>query len=76
MKTFCLALLAILVFATVTTPSRSDTVALWLFDDPPDSSAAIDASGHGYHLTLGPDAAIVPDGFSRRMGSLDDGYGR
>ena len=41
---------------------RADTVALWLFDDPVGSSVALDSSGNGYHLTLGPDAAITPRG--------------
>ena len=41
---------------------RGETVALWLFDDPPGSPAAVDASGNGYHLTIGPDAAVVAGG--------------
>ena len=48
---------------------RADTVALWLFDDPVGSSIATDSSGNGYHLTLGPDAAITPGG--KYGGALD-----
>ena len=43
-------------------PATAETVALWLFDDPLDSPVATDSSGNGYHLTLGPDAAIVTGG--------------
>ena len=49
--------------------AAADTVALWLFDDPLGSPAALDSSGNGYHLTLGPDAKIVSDG--RFGGALD-----
>ena len=42
--------------------AMADTVALWLFDDPPGTSVAVDSSGHNYHLSLGPDAGIVPGG--------------
>ena len=42
--------------------AAGDTVALWLFDDPPGSSVAVDSSGNNYHLSLGPDAGIVPGG--------------
>ena len=41
---------------------RAETVALWLFDDPPGSRTAVDVSGNGYHLTLGPDAEVVEGG--------------
>ncbi|MBI4581210.1 MAG: hypothetical protein HY718_16020 [Planctomycetes bacterium] len=43
-------------------PVWAATVALWLFDDPPGSEVAVDSSGHGFHLALGPDAAIVEGG--------------
>lgn len=41
---------------------RAETIGLWLFDDPVSSRTAIDVSGHGYHLRLGPDAVIVRGG--------------
>ena len=47
-------------FAIQSAPA--DTVALWLFDDPPGSSVAVDSSGNDYHLRLGPDAGIVAGG--------------
>lgn len=43
-------------------PVDPTPVALWLFDDPLGASTAVDSSGHGYHLTLGPGAAIVGGG--------------
>jgi hypothetical protein len=48
---------------------HAKTVALWLFDDPIGSTVALDSSGNGYHLTLGPDAAIAPGG--KFGGALD-----
>ena len=49
--------------------ASADTVALWLFDEPVGLPVALDASGNGYHLTLGPDARIVSEG--RYGGALD-----
>jgi hypothetical protein len=58
---------------------HADTVALWLFDDPPGSTVAVDSSGNGYDLTLGPDAAIVEGGkFGRALNpdaTEEDGLG-
>jgi hypothetical protein len=62
MKTMYVAYLPILILSVTSVSARADTVALWLFDDPPGSRTAIDVSGNGYHLTLGPDAAIVGGG--------------
>lgn len=50
-------------------PLHAETVALWLFDDPPSSPVAVDSSGNGYHLTLGPDAALTTKG--KFGGALD-----
>jgi len=57
-----MTLLGIAAGVCATPTVSAETVALWLFDDPPGSRVAVDASGHGYHLTLGPDAAIVAGG--------------
>ena len=38
----------------ITNTARAETVALWLFDDPPGSPVAVDSSGNGDHLTLDP----------------------
>lgn len=51
-----------LIGCLVTATASADTVALWLFDDPPGSAVAVDTSGNGYHLSLGPDAGIVASG--------------
>ena len=63
-RVFC----AVTIVAIVN-PARAETVALWLFDDPPGSPVAIDTSGNGYHLTLGPDAALTTKG--KFGGALD-----
>jgi len=52
-----------------TTVVQAETVALWLFDDPPGSPVAVDSSGNAFHLTMGPDAAIVNSG--KYGGALD-----
>ena len=36
----------------VAAPATADTVALWLFDDPPGSTVAIDSSGNDHHGTI------------------------
>ena len=58
---------------------HADTIALWLFDDPPGSTIAVDSSGNGYDLTLGPDVAIVEGGkFGRALNpdaTEEDGLG-
>jgi len=59
----------VLVLQVNGAPLSAETVALWLFDDPPESQIASDASGHDYHLTLGADARIVADG--KFGGALD-----
>jgi hypothetical protein len=61
--------LSALVAAVLARGARAETVALWLFDDPPGAPVALDSSGHGYHLTLGPGAALVPGG--KFGGALD-----
>src|SRR5512146_1944667 len=65
------SILCIVGIVTVLMTGRvpADTVALWLFDDPPGSPVALDSSGHGYDLTIGPGAAIVKDG--KFGGALD-----
>jgi hypothetical protein len=55
-----------LVFASA---AHAETVALWLFDEPAGSSVALDSSGNGHDLTIGPDAAIVRAG--KFGGALD-----
>src|SRR5581483_2217699 len=60
---------ALVITLAIASASRGETVALWLFDEPPGSSVAVDSSGHGYDLTLGPDAAIVREG--KFGGALD-----
>ena len=57
------------VLVAITNSVYAETVALWLFDDPPGSPVAVDSSGNGYHLTLGPDAALTTKG--KFGGALD-----
>ena len=57
--TVCLTFL-VGYFVAATAPA--ETVALWTFDDPPGSDTAVDSSGNGYHLSLGPDSGIVTGG--------------
>ncbi len=71
--------LSILLSLLVCSSIHAETVALWLFDDPVGATTAYDYSGNGYHLSLGPDAAIVSNG---RYGNCldadalpDDGLG-
>ena len=54
--------LTLILCCLVTKSAPADTVALWLFDDPPGSSVAVDSSGNDYHLDLGPDSGIVTGG--------------
>ena len=54
--------MALSIFATTAVPG--ETVAVWLFDEPIEAPAGTllkDASGNGYHLTLGS-GTIVADG--------------
>ena len=64
---YYIAILTVTILFAASAPA--DTVALWLFDEPVGLPVALDASGNGYHLTLGPDARIVSEG--RYGGALD-----
>ena len=78
-RAMCLTASIFFVCAVGIPGVHADTVAMWLFDDPPGSTVAVDSSGNGYDLTLGPDAAIVEGGkFGRALdcdATLEDGLG-
>src|SRR5687767_9942741 len=64
------SLLVMIVIAARSLAAHGDVVALWLFDDPAGSPVAVDSSDNRHHLTIGPDAAIVPTG-GKFGGALD-----
>lgn len=63
-SSFCRFSYIFMLILILTDSARAETVALWLFDDPVDSSKGAilkDVSGNGYDLTLGS-GRIVADG--------------